>query len=107
MPDENLNRRQFARRVAGVAAPLITIGASNDAAAQAQPPEASKPLSPVDQMLELVQRQYPDRRLDKAALAEIRDELESQVARGHRLSAFPLTNGDEPGFAFAAYRKES
>ena len=53
----------------------------------------------------IIQR-HPDQRLDETAIAEIREELDSQVARSARLSAFPLTNADEPGFVFGAYRKE-
>ena len=85
--------------------PLIV--AESEAGAQTQKPETTKPPSPVEGMLELIRQQYPDQRLDETALAEIREELESQVARSARLSAFPLSNADEPGFAFRAFRKEA
>jgi hypothetical protein len=107
MKGEHLNRREFASRfAAGATAPLIATVAG-EAAAQSQKLDTAKPPSPVERMLELIRQQYPDQRLDDAAIAEIREELESQVTRSARLSAFPLSNADEPGFAFKAFRKES
>jgi hypothetical protein len=107
MTQENLNRREFAGRLAsGAAAPLIAVGATDSAAGAGQKPDATTPPSPVERMLELIREQYPDPRLDDAGIAEIREELESQVARSKRLSAFPLANSDEPGFLFRAYRSE-
>lgn len=107
MASEHLNRRAFARRIAaGAAAPLIAAGAGCDAAAQAQKPDETKPPSLVEKMLELIRQQYPDQRLDAPAIAEIREALESQIAKSTRLSSFPLSNADEPGFQFKAYRKE-
>ena len=107
MRSEPLNRREFAGRiVAGAGAPLLAARSTNVSAAQAQKPDAAKPSSPVERMLELIRQQYPDQRLDEGAIAEIREELESQVARSARLSAFPLSNADELGFVFRAYRRE-
>jgi hypothetical protein len=107
MTREYLSRREFAGRIAtGAAIPLIASGGAGEAAAQRQSPEQKKPTSPVERTLELIRQQYPDARLDDAGIAEIREELEAQVARSVRLSAFPLTNADEPGFAFQAYRRE-
>lgn len=104
MSAKHLNRREFGGQIAaGVAVPLIAAGA--DTADAAQKPEAAKPPAPVEQMLELIRQQYPDSRLDDAGIAEIREELESQVARSARLSAFRLSNADEPGFVFQAYRE--
>jgi len=107
MDSEHLNRREFTSRIAaGAAVPLIAAGTATEVPAQTQKPDVTKPASPVERMLEMIIQQHPDQRLDEAALAEIREELESQVTRSARLSAFPLTNADEPGFAFRAYRKE-
>jgi hypothetical protein len=106
MINESLNRREFARRfAAGAAIPFIA-GATGDAAEAAQKPDDAKPPSPVERMLELIRQQYPDPRLDEVGIAEIREELEAQVARSTRLSTFPLTNADEPGFVFRAFRAE-
>ena len=106
MTDETLSRRRFAASIAaGATAPMLAV---RDSVAAEQAPKATDGAttpSLVDRMLELIRQQYADRRLDEAALAEIREELESQVARSQRLAAFPLMNGDEPGFHFAAYRR--
>ena len=107
MGSKPMNRREFTSRIAGSAAvPLMAAAATNDAIAQTQKSETAKPPSQVELILELIRQQLPDTRLDEAAIAEIREELEAQVARSARLSAFPLSNADEPGFAFRAYRKE-
>ena len=104
MTHENLNRREFAGRLAArAAAPLVAVSAFDQAVQAAQKTDDAKSPSPVEGMLDLIRQQYPDLRLDEAGIAEIREELESQVARSKRLSAFPLTNADEPGFVFRAY----
>jgi hypothetical protein len=101
-----LNRREFTSSIAlGAAAPLLAGGATG-AAAEPEKTETSKLPSQVERLLELVLQQHPDKRLDEAAIAEIREELEAQVARSAQLSAFPLSNADEPGFVFRAFRKE-
>jgi hypothetical protein len=106
MTNEHVSRREFAGRIAAAAVPLITTGTTDVPVEAAQKSDDTKPTSPVERLLELIREQYPDRRLDDAAIAEIREELESQVARSARLSAFPLTNADEPAFVFRAYRGE-
>ena len=107
MTHENLNRREFTGRfAAGIAIPLVAAAATDNAAEAVQKTSDAKPPSPVERMLDLIREQYPDPRLDEAAIAEIREELESQVARSKRLSAFPLSNADEPGILFRAYRGE-
>ena len=106
MKADNLNRREFAERIAAGAAIPFIAAATCDAADAAQKADGAKPPSPVARLLELIRQQYPDPRLDEAGIAEIQEELEAQVARSARLSAFPLTNADEPGFAFRAYRGE-
>jgi hypothetical protein len=107
MNDESLNRRAFAGRIAaGAGVPFIAAMSTDSPAEAARKPEESKPPSPVERMLDLIREQYLDARLDDAGIAEIREELEAQLARSARLSAFPLTNADEPGFVFRAYRRE-
>jgi hypothetical protein len=107
MMREYLSRREFAGRIAtGAAIPLIAASGAGGAAAQRQNPDEKKPPSPVEGILELIRQQYPDARLDADGIAEIHEELEAQAARSTRLSAFPLTNADEPGFVFRAYRRE-
>ncbi|MBI3860532.1 MAG: hypothetical protein HY290_01405 [Planctomycetia bacterium] len=103
---DRLSRREFAGRVAAGAAPLTSIAAFESAGAQEKKVAEPKPPSPVDRQLELIQQQYSDKRLDAAALAEIREDLETQAARSLVLSAFRLTNGDEPGYVVRAWRKD-
>ena len=103
---EHLSRREFAGRIAARATPLIAVAAVDSATAQEKKPDEPKPPPLIDRQLDLIQQQYPDKRLDVAALAEIREDLEIQVARTAVLSAFRLTNGDEPGFVVKAWRKE-
>ncbi len=106
MINPSLNRREFAGQLAAGAAVPFIAPATGAATAEAQKADDAKPPSPVERMLELIRQQYPDPRLDEAGIAEIREELEAQVARSTRLSTFPLTNGDEPGFVFRAFRAE-
>ena len=42
--------------------------------------------------------------LDDESRAKIRADLESQAQRSAVLSAFPLSNGDEPAPVYSAYR---
>ena len=85
------------------AAPLIV---ASDAVEAAQASKDVKSPAITERLLELVRQQYPDPRLDDAGIAEIREELEAQIARTARLSGFPLTNADEPAFVFRAHRRE-
>jgi hypothetical protein len=105
MPDENLSRREFAGRMISGAVPIIVTAES----VQAEDKKADdpKPVSPVDRLVELVLQQYPDQRLDAAALAEIREDLETQLVRSAALTRFPLANHDEPGFVVAAWRNDA
>lgn len=107
MASDSLNRRELAvRLVTGAAALHVATGSDEHAVLGApQKPEQATAASPIDLWWELVRRQYPDPRLDEAAYRdEIRSELETQISRSKALSRFPLANGDEPGFAFGAYR---
>jgi hypothetical protein len=99
---ESLSRREFAGRVAAGTAPLIAVATGDFAAAQENKPDEPKPLTLVDRQLEIVRQQYPDQRLDAAAIAEIRDKLETQRIRSVLLSQFSLTNGNEPVFVVHA-----
>jgi hypothetical protein len=103
---EIVNRRVFAKVAAAGAVPVIAALTSGAAEAQEQQTEPARPPSPADRLLELVQQKYPDKRLDAAGLAEIREDVDGLLARSARLGAFPLTNGDEPGFVVRAFRKD-
>lgn len=101
-----MSRRAFTGKLALGATPLIATAVSHTAVAQEKKTDEAKPLSLIDRQLELIQQQYSDKRLDAAALAEIREDLETQAARTVLLSSTRLTNGDEPGYLVQAWRKD-
>jgi hypothetical protein len=119
---ERLNRRNFQRQLAaGVVLPLAALPAFADGPASSdQKPDkpagpdkstAEKPakkaaLTATELFLELVKQQYPDERLDAAALDEIRSDIAQQLSRSAVLSSFPLSNADQPAFVFSAYRSD-
>ena len=66
-------------------------------------PEAIR--SEVETMLALVRERYGSR-LSADELAGVRTAIEGIVQAAHALSAVRLTNADEPGQPFAAYRTD-
>jgi hypothetical protein len=122
MSERFLTRRVFARRFATgciAAGPLASAAkevlsepapatpstkAPEDAVAVSKAIDA-KEVEPEDLILELVKREYP-KNLNEQHLTHIRREIEQQQARSRVLSAFPLTNADEPAPVFRAYRKD-
>lgn len=98
-----ITRRKFAS--------LVAAGTALTAAGPVQadddkPAEAPKPPSPIDLLVDLVKQKYPDKRLDEAALEEVRSDFRHFLGRSKVLSSFPLKNGDEPGFVFSAWRAD-
>ena len=59
----------------------------------------------VDTMLALVRERYGSR-LDAEQLADVRTSIEAIVQAVRALRGVRLTNADEPGQPFAAYRAE-
>lgn len=59
----------------------------------------------VETMLALVRERYGSR-LSPDELAGVRTGIEGIVQAAHALRAVRLSNGEEPGQAFAAYRAE-
>lgn len=111
MPDDSLNRRQFARTVAlGAVAATVPADASKKDrnAVEADKPRdreaAEAPKQPDDLALEIIKQRYPDRRLTGRVLDAIRADIHGDQLRSKALKTVPLTNGDEPAFVFAAYR---
>jgi hypothetical protein len=106
MNSKRLRRRDLARFGAECALAPMLAATLLDEQLAAQPGQqpARGPL--VDRWLELVARHYPQRPFDAAALAEIRSDLELQLANSRALSAYPLTNADGPGFLFRAFRAD-
>jgi hypothetical protein len=68
-----------------------------------RPPEAIRP--EVETMLALVRERYGSR-LSADELAGVRTAIEGIVQAAHALRAVRLTNADEPGQPFAAYRAD-
>ena len=66
-------------------------------------PEAIRP--EVETMLALVRERYGSR-LTADELAGVRTAIEGIVQAAHALRAVRLTNADEPGQPFAAYRAD-
>ena len=66
-------------------------------------PEAIRP--EVETMLALVRERYGSR-LSADELAGVRTVIEGIVQAAHALRAVRLTNADEPGQPFAAYRAD-
>ncbi|MBS0263680.1 MAG: hypothetical protein JSS02_17185 [Planctomycetes bacterium] len=100
-----LSRRAFSGWLLGSATPLVTLATSPTvSAAEAQVAPRSE-ATVIERQLELILQQYPDPRLDAAAVAEIRDDLETQRLRSDLLNRFPLPNHAEPGPIFTAWRR--
>ncbi len=105
-----INRRAFTKHVlTGViaTAPVASLKADDPANDEKpEPPRGeAKPPAPADLVLELVNRLYPEN-LDEAKLALVHGQIEHHMSRSRVLSAFPLTNADEPAPVFAAWRSE-
>lgn len=56
-------------------------------------------------LAEFVEARYGER-LDEPRREELRDRIAEYREAGEELEAFGLENGDEPAFAFRAYREE-
>ncbi len=100
-------RRDFATLLAASSSGWALATTIGDAGAQEKPPKAGEPQSPTaaDHALQLLLSRFPDERLDEAARASLRADLERYAARSRVLASVELANGDEPAFAFAAYRR--
>ena len=116
MPKTDLNRRQFARTLAAGAVSGAVVSTSSaavtnkDAVAADKPPlreEKDAETTQADHTLAIIRARYPDRRLTPDVLHEIKLDIEADQRRARVLRTVPLTNGDEPGFVFAAYRSDA
>jgi hypothetical protein len=104
MADQAIDRRSFAARVTGAAAALTGTLAVADEPKTAQTSDLTAVAS-TELLLELIKRIDPER-LQREHLDLLRDDLAANLQRSARLSAFPLTNADEPAPVFAAWRSE-
>lgn len=111
-----VGRRAFGQALALGSLSAASLSAVSLSALRAQEPKPEKPASekpaepqaevqrsPVELLLEMVQ-QGEKRKLEPEQLAAIRRDLERQLVRSRIMSRFPLTNADEPGVHFAAWR---
>lgn len=104
MPDLTIDRRNFASQLAGAAAALGGAFASADEPKAAETLDLTSAAS-TELLLELIKRIDPER-LTSEHLDSLRADLASNLQRSARLSAFPLTNADEPAPVFSAWRSE-
>lgn len=110
-----IDRRRF-HRALGVLSAAGLAGGLADSAVAAEPdarsaaPEAaesaaSTKLGEVELYLAMIARLDAER-LTAEHLAALRDEVAGNLSASRTLSAFPLTNADEPAPVFAAWRAE-
>uniref|UniRef100_A0A7C2JZB2 Uncharacterized protein n=1 Tax=Schlesneria paludicola TaxID=360056 RepID=A0A7C2JZB2_9PLAN len=100
-----LPRREFARALA-VGVSGCALGLAGHPNAVAQEPPAEKPKLPTVPELILTQIvvDYPGEHWNEDTLGSVLGDVRADLARGRLLKSVPLTNGDEPGPIFAAYR---
>jgi hypothetical protein len=104
MPPPTIDRRNFAARLTGVVAALGGPLAVADEPKVAETSDLTA-VAPMELLLELIKRIDPER-LKAEHLELLRADLAGNHERSARLSAFPLTNADEPAPVFAAWRSE-
>ncbi|MFQ5731519.1 MAG: hypothetical protein ACE5KM_06155 [Planctomycetaceae bacterium] len=116
MRDDGLNRRDFARvSLAGMAggASLTAVGLADEpereavAARRPEETDGDDGVREDELLLAVIRRRYPDPRLHGKVLAGIRRDLKGDLRRSKVLRSFALSNSDEPGFTFAAYRGDA
>lgn len=105
IPSDVLPRREFARVVAAGASGFA-LGTQAPTTSQAQdPPKPPTPPSPAALILAQIVADCPSEHWNDETLAGLMGDVRGDIARGKTLRAVPLTNADEPGPLFAAYRR--
>lgn len=113
-----LDRREFARR--GLLGGVAILGMREATAAppdRAEPPAAAdnpvnappEPALPTEEALLLTYlvQHYPSPHYrDEGVLQGIYGDIAGDLSRGRSLSRYPLTNADEPGPIFQAWRSD-
>ncbi|MDZ4689016.1 MAG: hypothetical protein SH850_28405 [Planctomycetaceae bacterium] len=102
-----LPRREFGRLLtAGIGGVALGMSGETHLATAQEPPVAEKPKPP--SMAALIHAQIvadcPSEHWDDATLESLMGDIRGDLARGRTLKTVPLTNADEPGPIFAAYR---
>lgn len=99
------DRRGFVKSLVGAAAGLAgSVAIAADESNPATMPDLTDAPA-AELLLELIKRVDPER-LKAEHLDLVRADLAVNLQRSARLSAFPLTNADEPAPVFAAWRAE-
>lgn len=113
---DRISRRQFAGAVA--TSSTLLAGVAGHAQEPATKPRSEKngdqgntekaveARSTLELTVQIAKQEFPHEKLDETALEEIRSDIRGHLARSKVLSAFPLTNADEPGFLFSAWRQD-
>ena len=104
MPDHAIDRRNFAARLTGAVAALGGALAVADEPKTAETSDSTA-VESTELLLELIKRIDPDR-IKAEHLDLLRADLAANLQRSARLSAFPLTNADEPAPVFSTWRSE-
>ncbi|HEV7221480.1 MAG TPA: hypothetical protein VGN42_02195 [Pirellulales bacterium] len=100
-----VNRRAFAKQLAAGSLAAAPLAIAVSGASEKGPRPADQSVAPAELVLQLLQQLYPHP-LDDAQRAEIQKQIVEDQRRSKILSGFPLTNADEPGPTFAAWRGE-
>lgn len=101
-PDAGATRREFAQLLALAAAAPLAAGLGE--ARGQQPAAADRPAGIAARtaaLNELIRAQY-GRHLSAEQLAAVQRSIAGGLFTADRLARFPLTNADEPAFAFSA-----
>jgi hypothetical protein len=97
---KNTNRRDFAKKLALLAATPLAAPMA-DASAQAQGPAKAEPPTATEALTEIVRQRY-GKFLDAEQLKSVQRTIERHQRGAEVMKQFKLTNGDEPAFVFNA-----
>jgi hypothetical protein len=99
-----LPRREFARVLAaGVSGCALGLSGSTEAAAQEAEEKPKLPSVPALILAQIVS-ECPGDHWTEETLDSVLGDIRGDLSRGRLLKSVPLTNADEPGPIFAAYR---
>jgi hypothetical protein len=105
-----MDRREFARWLSGGAlgsvvastTSAVTIAAEEQTSDESPPVPTERAPTPAELLLTTVYLMCPGEHWTPETLRDVLGDIESDLERGRILSAFPLTNGDDPATIFPA-----